>query len=69
MKRNQLKEKLERIEDRNQELERQLDRVRYQIKTLQHVFITAGITIKRDGQIAEGIVMFDGEPYSVLRDR
>ena len=69
MKRRNLKEELLRLEDWNLELERQLDRVRYQIKTLQHVFITAGITIKRDGEIAEGIVMFDGEPYSVLRDR
>ncbi len=69
MKRRNLKEELLRLEDWNLELERQLDRIRYQIKTLQHVFITAGITIKRDGEIAEGIVMFDGEPYSVLRDR
>ena len=64
-----LKDKLTEMEDENAELWRQVDRLKYQIKTLQHVFITAGITIKRDGQIAEGIVMFDGEPYSVLRDR
>jgi hypothetical protein len=64
-----LKDKLTEIEDENAELWRQVDRLKYQIKTLQQVFITAGITIKRDGQIAEGIVMFDGEPYSVLRDR
>ena len=69
MRNKQLRDNLDRLEDWNLELERQLDRVRYQIKTLQHVFITAGITIKRDGEIAEGIVMFDGEPYSVLRDR
>ncbi len=69
MKRIDLKERLLELEDNSEDLYRQIDRLKYQIKTLQHVFITAGITVKRDGEIAEGIVMFDGEPYSVLRDR
>lgn len=64
-----LQQKLAQLEDDKQRLERMIERLQYQVKVLQGVFITAGITVKTDGDIRESVVIFDGEPYSVLRSR
>ena len=64
-----LQAKLIQLEDDNSRLERMVERLQEQVKVLQGVFITAGIVIKSTGEIKESVVIFDKEPYSVLRDR
>ena len=56
-----LLEKLTELQDDNGRLERMIEKLQYQIKVLQHVFITAGITVKVSGEIKESVVVFDGD--------
>jgi|DEB19_MinimDraft_3_1074340.scaffolds.fasta_scaffold55747_2 hypothetical protein len=64
-----LKEKLDELQYNDSSHTNEIERLRMQVRALQNVIITAGIVVKRDGRIEDSVVIFDGEPYSVLRDR
>lgn len=46
----------------------QIDQLRNQISTLQHVLIEAGILIDAKG-VHKSLIVVDGEPYSIVREK
>ena len=47
----------------------QIQRLQSEISTLKNVLIEAGILVDTYGKIKETVVVLDGQPYSIIREK